>query len=514
MTAASTDPDASLTQNPGPAARNDWARRWLSRAWIPALLGLLALLERAYSIQISGGFTSSYLNPDEGTYFGSSHALLNGLVPYRDFLLLHPPGSSIAYAPAAAMSGLVGEPNSFGLARLLVIFIGAANTILVCHVASRVGKTAAISAGLMYALWFPALRVERTTLLEPLVNLALLGSLAMLNPKQLTSRRLVLAGAILGLGMSVKLWAVFPIAVLCIWLLVAHGRRKAAWYMAGAAGGFAVVMLPFFIAAPSQMLRMVVFDQAGRSGSGVSTIERLSTMVFAGGAPGNADAGPAFLWILIAIAAVLVAWKLSTARPWVALLVVIAGLLLATPTFFVNYTAFLAVPLALVAGSAAQLAAGVLTKLKPALMRPAAACAIVVGIAALLILGSPAFDTAGSPFPVNGATNAVARAQCLTSDSTTAIILTGSFAENVDGGCPIVVDMTGYVYETRGLPTSRARNPEWQAYALRYLHQGDYVIIMTANRDGFTDEALQDIARRPVVFKERYVTIYGPLPSL
>ena len=53
--------------------------------------------------------------------------------------------------------------------------IGALSAVLVWRIAGRVSPRAGLVAGLFYAVWQPAAYAERTTLLEPLVNLGLLG---------------------------------------------------------------------------------------------------------------------------------------------------------------------------------------------------------------------------------------------------------------------------------------------------------------------------------------------------
>ena len=88
---------------------------------------------------------------------------------------------------------------------------------------------------------------ERTTLLEPLVNLGILTSLLLLgDPRTTSRRRLVLAGGALGLASAVKLWAVVPLVVLLCWVALCR-RRAALPYLAGAAGAAAVVCLPLVL---------------------------------------------------------------------------------------------------------------------------------------------------------------------------------------------------------------------------------------------------------------------------
>ena len=100
----------------------------------------------------------------------------------------------------------------------------------------------------------------------------------------------------------------------------------------------------------------------------------------------------------------------------------------------------------------------------------------------------------------------------MTADSATALILTNTFHSNLANGCPVVVDFTGQVYETRGYPLSRSENPEFQRLALEYLNRGERVIITRQAADGFTPETLANIQRRPILYANKNVTVYGPLP--
>lgn len=472
---------------------------------------------RLYSIIISGGLRGRLAN-DEGAYFGSSFGLINGQLPYKDFLLLHPPGSALIYAPAAATSWLVGEANSFAAARLFVVALGAISLLLIYRIAGRLGKTAAITAGVMYAVWFPLVVTERTTLLEPLVNLAMLGALAALDPASLkapsASRRLLVAGALIGVGVTVKLYAGLPLIVIGGWLLIAFGWRKACVFLAGAAAAIAIVLTPFFIAAPDSMWRMIITDQLGRRhNETLSHLDRLSSMLYLRdvAAPPYPQVG--YLWLLIAAAGAVVAWKTASARVWVALLAVNVAFLLYTPTFFINYSAFAAVPLILVAAAAAQLVATRLAAADASAIRTASIAVLIVGgLAVLAVFASPIRGRIGQPFPVGPATAAVAAGDCVTSDSATPIILTGRFASNVDSGCPTVVDLTGLIYEDHDGFQNRRKNTKFQETALAYLQQGDYVIISRSKIAGFRKTTIAELAKRPVVLKAPNLTIYGPLP--
>ena len=170
-------------------------------------------------------------------------------------------------APFAALGRLAGDSEGMAAARLAFMLIGALSAVLVWRIASRVSPRAGLVAGLFYALWQPAAYAERTTLLEPLVNLGLLGSLALLGPGA-GRRRIVAAGVVLGLAVAVKAWAVLPFLVLALWLLRRAGWRATLSYVGAGAAAAAVVCLPFLVLAGPRMLRMVVLDQLGRPNNG------------------------------------------------------------------------------------------------------------------------------------------------------------------------------------------------------------------------------------------------------
>lgn len=462
-------------------------------------------------IRRAGGLYAE-LNPDEGAYYGASMGLVHGLLPYRDLVLLHPPGIAVLLSPFAALSYLVGDQDSMALMRVGVVLVGGLNTVLVYNVAKRVGTPAAICAGLFYAIWFPAARVERTALLEPFVLtsilVALLVALLVATGPRVTNRRLIIGGVVVGVLASVKLYTLLPLLVVVVALLIAEGWKKAGTFLLSIAAGFAAVCLPFFLVAPSDMFRMIITDQLGRTGE-TDVWARMRDIL----ALSKLDPGAGTMTIVVAAAFIVITIftciKVPQARLWAALLVTQLAILMTTPNLFINYTAFAAASIALILGGFAQAVSG---DLKTPLNALRFVLVMAVVSAAALITLIPRYAQ-GQPFPVTAATKAVKGANCVTSDSATALILTNTFSSNVANNCPIEVDFTGIVYETRGLPLSRASNPEFQRLALEYLNNGDRVIIAREQQDGLTPETLANLQRRPVLYRGERVTVYGPLPA-
>ena len=147
---------------------------------------LLALAARLFLVLHSGGFLGDY-GYDGPVYYTASESLLHGRVPYRDFVLIHPPGIMLALAPFAQLGRLTTDHTGFVTANVIFLILGAVNAALVVAVARRMGLSirAAAAGGAFYALWSGSTGAEYLVRLEPLGNfLLLLGLFAFF-----TSRR-------------------------------------------------------------------------------------------------------------------------------------------------------------------------------------------------------------------------------------------------------------------------------------------------------------------------------------
>ena len=249
-----------------------------------AVIWIVALAARAIPVLFGGGLLGLH-GYDDGVYFGAATALVHGVVPYRDFLLLHPPGLVLLLSPFAMLGTLIGDPAAFALARASILLLGAMNAVLVAIVAGRYGRLAGLVAGALYAVWSTASNVERSTDLHgPQNTLLLLGLLALARRGRIDPGRAALAGAALGLATAVQLWQAVSIAVVLWWIVVrarGHGwnrLRPAMAYLGGAGVAFGLVCLPFLAAAPQAMVRHVLVDQASRPRQGVDAIERLRVL--------------------------------------------------------------------------------------------------------------------------------------------------------------------------------------------------------------------------------------------
>jgi alpha-1,2-mannosyltransferase len=224
---------------------------------------LLALGLRFY--QLSRPFYLLGVNEyDDGPYFGSAVRLLNGALPYRDFLIVQPPGITLLMVPLALLSKVTGTAWGMAVGRILTSVVGAAAVALVGLLVRHRGVLAtAIACGLS-AVYPDSIQAAKTVLVEPwLVLFCLIGALALFDSDHFTSsrRRIVWGGVAFGFGGAVEPWAIFPVIVVAV--LCLRAPRRLLLYAAGVAAGFLVPVLPFAATAPSKFYEATIVAQIG-----------------------------------------------------------------------------------------------------------------------------------------------------------------------------------------------------------------------------------------------------------
>ena len=470
-----------------PGENRAWSRR-ASLMWAAAIF-VVALTARLVPVVRGGGLTG-IIDYDDGVHFASAIGLVNGHLPYRDFLLLHPPGIVLVLSPFAGLALLIGEPMAFGAARLAFMALGGFNAVLVAHYLRLYGNFGAVVGGLLYALFWPAVFTEHSVLQEGLGNTCLLAALVLLAPPAArgpSKIRMVGAGCFLGLAAAVKIWAVLPALIMFGWAFFLLGGRRAAHFLLGAIGTCTAACLLFFISAPRAMWRMVVLDQLQRNPASAHAAERLRDVLGLVVLPADGFSAALVVALAIVSAGCVIGWASELARPAVLLLVAFTVLLLATPTWFFHYSGLTAAVLAITAGAAAQR----LRDLSANNRRIAGFAVVVVATAGLLAASvGPLLARSGDRFPRSEFTAAVTGARCVTSDHPSALILTNRVATNISNGCPLVVDLGGTAHHLRPsrAGASRARNQAFQAFALEYLASGDRTIIARfTQNNGFNE---------------------------
>ena len=468
----------------------------------------------------SRGLVGNY-SYDASVYYSAGAALVHGRVPYRDFILLHPPGAMLATAPAAWIGRLTSDHKGFALATLEFTVFGGACAVLVVVVARRlgVGSRAAIAGGLFYAMWFPSVRNEYLSRLEPLGNLLLLCGLAgYVGIGGRHSRRsAVLCGAGLGAATSVKIWYAAPLMVVLCFLMARRRPGDAGRAVLGAVAAVVLTCGPFFAAAPSTMWRMVISNQLGRDQvNPVRAIVRLEQLP-----PGLSWQG-AFLLdtVLLVCAGVLLvaAWRLPAVRLPAALLLASAAVLVVGPSWFFSYFDYLtpAAALCIATGAAAM---GAVRRETGTLV--ARTCAVAGAIVMVLALVIPArrlwygHDRARASLPSRQLTAAVTDVRCVMSDSPMALIGLNALSRNLANGCPNWIDVTGRTYASDmdvrsedGRRVSRLANPRWQQALRTYLLSGDAVIIMRAKQVGISSSTWEAIVSGDILATDGVHSIY------
>jgi alpha-1,2-mannosyltransferase len=456
------------------------------RVWYLGLAAL-AIVIRLTPLMLGGGL-ESYGRYDDGVYFAASDALTFGRLPYRDFVLLHPPGILLVLAPFAALGRLTSDPIGMAAGRLAFIGIGAANTVLVARLAHRWGARAAIAAGVLYACWLPAVYSEQSTLLEPLGGTALLIALLLLvkTRSRTTGRAELLAGAALGLAGALKIWYVAPWAVIVVCLLVARRPRTALRVVAAGAVALSVVLLPFFILAPRRMYDMVVRDQLLRPMKATSRIWRLPSILgihsFLPGHHSDVLVVTSIGLAVLAAAAITCCFD-GDARFIVAVLAGNLTVLLLSPSYYTHYAALTAAPAALLVGIALDKLAAT------ARWRPVWTTVFAVSVAGFVASGVQIARTPqGQVFPRAQFATA-AGPGCVTADDPTALIEMNRLSRDFRSGCPVAIDVTGTTYDSlrrlspTGVAVPRWANQAFQQYLYDYLLSGRSFVIIRPRND-------------------------------
>jgi alpha-1,2-mannosyltransferase len=366
--------DARPGQPPAYQAPPRGLRRFTPAGWVIAAATALALALRLLQIS-SPGHLLGITGYDDGVYLGAALRLVHGVLPYRDFVLVQPPGVVLVMTPVAALAKWTGTDWAMAVARILTACAGAAAVPLAGRLVRHRGMLALVITCGLLAVYPDAVAASVTVLQEPwLVLCCLAGAVAVFDGDHLTTsqKRLVWGGVAFGLAGAVKVWAVFPVLVIAV--LLARRPRQAAVYLAGTAAGFLVPVLPFAALSPRIFVRGVIVAQLVRGDDvRVPVWTRLASMTGVDGLSpvSNQTVLIASIAIPVLIAAAYLGGWLVTHKPppvldtfaLVTAVLVVAGFLWPAD-FYYHYSDFLVPFLALcVALPAARLAA--------ALRRPA-----------------------------------------------------------------------------------------------------------------------------------------------
>jgi hypothetical protein len=457
-------------------------------------LAVLAFIVRLAPMLLGGGL-GFYGRYDDGVYYTAADALSFGRIPYRDFVLLHPPGIMLVLLPFAALGRLTTDLAGLEVARIFFMLIGAANTALVATLARRWGRAAMWVAGAMYACWMPAVYAEQSTFLEVVGGFFVLLTLWLLvrTDRLPTPRVEWIAGISLGLAETMKIWYVAPWATIVVWQLLARRWRSATRLVVGGVVTLVVVVTPFVIASRGRIYDMVIRDQLFRPPASTTRAGRIAGIIgIRTFTKGHGQLRHLFAAIIIVILVVLIVSCLRErkARPIVAVMAVNMAVLFAGPVFFRHYQSFIAGPTAVVVGIGA---AGLLPSIRAVPIRRAVPVALVAVLLAsgLAIIATPQ----GKTFPV-AAFRRAAPPGCIAADDPIALVEMNRLSADFRQGCRVLVDVTGATYDNlertgpNGKHIDRVHNEAWHHYLYHYLTGARAFVISRAVGDGLTTGGL------------------------
>lgn len=460
--------------------------------WVPALLALAVGL---YQLSLPGTLSGLHTvfdarGYDEGVYYGLAVYLLHGVVPYRDFDLFAPPGIGIILQPAAWIGGIFGTRVGLAAARVLTIAVASADAGLAAALLRHRGRPAMLLSGTLTAVFPLAVAGDGSVLLEPYLTLLCLAAVnVLLSGGRIAGRRRVfLAGVLIGLGGFVKVWAVLVLAAAVVYCGLRCRDRLAA-LVAGAAGGFCVPALPFFLLAPGTFWRDVVATQNQRIGGSGYSVEPASYRVAEIlGSPGLtwlhlSDREALLLGASAAVAAlgVLVASRRSLADADVLVPLVLAACvagMFAPPEMYDHYAYFTAPFVAAVFAlclsvvcSSGRLSLPAWRSRLPILV---AAVAAVLAVPQQI---SEARQYLAAPVQTETAvSDIVPKGSCVVSDSVSLALVADRFSTS--SGCPRVLDPFGlFLLHARENPTFEPPPPPaFVALWATWLSRADYVM--------------------------------------
>jgi alpha-1,2-mannosyltransferase len=224
---------------------------------------LLALGLRMYQF-VRPGLLLGVTEYDDGPYFGSAVRLVDGSLPYRDFLIVQPPGITLLMLPLALLSKVTGTAAAMATGRVLTALAGAAAVALAGLLVRHRGIFATVVVCGISAVYPDSIGAAHAVLVEPwLVLFCLIGALAVFDGDRLTTsgRRLAWGGAAFGFAGAVEVWAIVPVIVIVA--LSLRFPRRLAVYLAGVAAAFLIPVLPFAVLAPKGLYQGVVSAQVG-----------------------------------------------------------------------------------------------------------------------------------------------------------------------------------------------------------------------------------------------------------
>jgi len=433
------------------------------------------------------GYFHGLNGPDDGIYYGEGVMLAHGILPYRSYIEVQPPGMALLMAPFGLVGRWTNDRTGFELARIFIVFVSMANIGLLGRLIRRRHWAGVLVGVVILGFYLDSISADHTVLLEPLLVFGtLLGLLIVFDDTEHATTaptRWLVAGVILGLTTSIKLWGIIPLLVLAA-IAVIRGRRCFVHFLGGAAAVLLILIGPFLLLAPSALIREVLIVQVTRSHAGYASEEfRLMNLLNAPGhAFGNTICLPIMLWVLVAcivVASIVLQNRLDPVGVTTNLdiasmvcLVMVAASFLVAAEFDSHYGGFLAPFLALVLSATAT---RLVTIGGTAMTVAMAAASIALFLLAVQLVGTDAKEQ----LPTSALVHTFPPTACIVSTSYGPLILANRY-NLTKQDCPHVLDVYGTELTDGGgvaLGASDASSPKLQVDWLNWLHHSDGLVL-------------------------------------
>lgn len=342
-----------------------------------AVLAAIALGGLWLRLSAIAGLDAALASPtgyDDGVYFSASALLLRGVLPYRDFVFVHPPG--VLYL-LAATSWLPDPATGFAAARMLAAGVGAINILLLGLLIARVSNPAGgIVAAVLYAGYPDAVTAERSAYLEGFLNLACLAAanLWLRRREPDGAPRAFVAGIAAGLACAVKFWAGIWVVAAVATAGLRNLRRDVLPFLGGAMLAGLIAVGPLALTAPRNFVTQTLLFQVSRPPDGVlEKAQRLRDIADSGHRAASLFAIVGLLALVVRI----VRRRATTAETYFAIVMLLTvAAFLASSSYWNHYNSNLAASQCAVAG----LGAAALLRWR---YRAAVAVLIFIGIVAI-----------------------------------------------------------------------------------------------------------------------------------